>query len=367
MQASAATADRRGPSTQLASWMHSLVGVRIVVAIAMLLISATTAIPQSIAPAERQEGDEPAVAARFAELRSLIGTGEKIIVTKADGTSVRGTLESLSDSSLDVLETATPSRVTRFTEKSARAVRVVRRDSSLDGLLYGVVSGFAPPFLAWAASGSGTKPSTAIAVIGGGAVVGGVIGWLSDRTIKEAITAYQAPPAATFEELRPLTAAGDRLLVTSRTRRVRGRLSNISDAALALEGGTAPLRMSEVLEVQVVRPDRWWPGVVAGAATGLALTRSLSYAMRCSNQGVTSFRVENGVTVLESPCFDFDPPARDYVLLGVTGAVAGGLIDWLWQNKTTVFRAAERPTRTRARVDPIISHRARGLQVSLSF
>lgn len=339
--------------------------VRLLFASAALLCCATVTAAQSSGAAEHADDEGPSISTSFAALRSLVRDGETVIVSMADGTTVRGRLGSLSDSALELVDVTTPSPVIHFTETSARKVRVIRRDSSRDGMLYGTLAGV-PPFTAWSASGSGTKTSTAVAIIGGSVAIGALTGWLTDRALKDVVTVYEAPPATTIEELRLLTTTGDRLLVTSRDgRRLSGRLSRLSHTSLELERAL-PLPTSDILQVQVERRDRWWPSAVMGVATAMFFTPGLSYTFRCSNHGVTH-EVVNGVTYLQSPCIGFDTPAGDYALFGLTGAAAGATIDWLRRDRTTVFRAPASQAGARSHVVPTLSRTGSGLQVSLSF
>jgi hypothetical protein len=55
------------------------------------------------------------------------------------------------------------------------------------------------------------------------------------------------------------------------------------------------------------------------------------------------------------PCEDFDPPAYQYVMVGLAGASAGWMIDWRRRDRTAIDRATSPPRVVRTRVSPFFS------------
>jgi hypothetical protein len=188
------------------------------------------------------------------------------------------------------------------------------------------------------------------------AAVGGVAGLFIDRAWSEKITMYEAPPASTFEGARGQLKGGD-IVVVSRPGEpaIRARLASISetDLELAVDGGRR-IPVAEISSIQIERPDRWWPSAVAGAGLGVLMTHQRTFQLRCDP---SSF----------GPCEDFDPPAYEYVMVGLAGASAGAIIDWLRRDRTTIYRAEAPPTQVRTRVAPFFSPSASGIQVRVAY
>jgi hypothetical protein len=251
-----------------------------------------------------------------------------------------------------------PGHSTTFTEISAREVQLERRDTVADGILIGAASASAPLLLAWMVTSSDDEESRGVVavLVGGLAAAGGVAGLFIDRAWSEKITMYEAPPASTFEGARGQLINGDVVVVTRPGQPgIRARLASTSetDLELAVDGGQR-IPVAEISTIQIERPDRWWPSAVAGAGLGVLMTLRRTFQLRCDP---SSF----------GPCEDFDPPAYEYVMVGLAGAGAGAVIDWLRRDRTTIYRAGSPPTQVRTRVSPFFSRAAYGVHVSVTY
>jgi hypothetical protein len=321
------------------------------------VLTAATARAQSAAAAPEPTSDEAAPATSFAQLRLRLHPGDVLIVKQADGRKTKGLLAAVSDASLELRDVRMPRHSTTFTEISAREVQLERRDSVADGILIGAVSSSAPLLLAWMATSSDDEESGVVAVLAGGmAAVGGVAGLFIDRAWSDKSTMYEAPPASTFEGARGQLKSGD-IVVVSRPGEpvMRARLASTSetDLELAVDGGRR-IPVAEISRIEIERPDRWWPSAVAGAGLGLLMTHQRTFQLRCDR---SSF----------GPCEDFDPPAYEYVAVGLAGASAGAVIDWLKRDRTTIYRAGAPFTQVRTRVAPFFSPSRFGVQVRVKY
>jgi hypothetical protein len=330
------------------------------VVVTVSVLTAGTAKGQSVAPAAEQASDEVEPATSFAQLQSRVHLGDVLIVRQVDGRKTKGILAAISSSSIELRDARIPRQTSEFSEISAREIEVERRDTVVDGVLIGAVSPSAPLFLAWLVTSSDDEGSRGkvAALVGGMAAVGGLAGFFIDRAWSDKITMYEAPPASTMEQARSQLKAGD-LLIVSRPGEpaIRARLASISDTHIELAvdaGRRVPIR--EIAEIQIERPDKWWPSAAAGAGLGVLRTHLRTYQTRCN---YSSF----GPQV----CEDFDPPAYEYVLVGLAGASAGWAIDWLRRDRTTIYRATSLPRDARTRVSPFFSRSASGIQVRVSY
>ena len=171
-------------------------------------------------------------------------------------------------------------------------------------------------------------------------------------------------PATSFGELQGFVKRGDTLSVTDANgRTTKGTLGELSASSLELlvaQRGPndrttivpQPQRSpSDVREIQIVRDDPLWNGLLIGAAPGLgllALCVSIANGCRYNEYGGENF-------------------FRDrFGVMAAVGAGVGLLIDWARKEQVTVYQAPG--VRSSAfRVSPLLSKTAAGVQVSVGF
>lgn len=123
----------------------------------------------------------------FKELQALIKKGDTVYVVDTAGVETRGAVEALSDVSLTLSRSGTRRE---FVESEVARIERRRRDSVRNGLLLGAATGAGVGLLVGRRADSPSCPRSVEcgqgAVIGtvGGAVWGGVGGWIADAFIR---------------------------------------------------------------------------------------------------------------------------------------------------------------------------------------
>lgn len=133
----------------------------------------------------------------FQELQARVKSGDIVFVVDGSGLETRGKVEIVSDVSIGLMVDG----IRRgFDESAITRIDRRRRDSVRNGLVIGLGSGALLGFLAGRAADSPTCPRSGIecgqgALIGtvGGAIWGGVGGWLIDALARNREVIYLAP------------------------------------------------------------------------------------------------------------------------------------------------------------------------------
>ena len=135
-------------------------------------------------------------------------------------------------------------------------------------------------------------------------------------------SAAAQPPVASFDELSRRLQPGDTVWITdSSGKEVKARLLDISPARLALMRGELPLEMraADVVRIRKKQADPLWSGAAIGAA--VALTPAILFCRSGTETGESC-----GENV------------GDLLLVGVTGAVIGALIDAAVKGRKVVYQ-----------------------------
>jgi hypothetical protein len=144
------------------------------------------------------------VASSFDELRGLVGPGEIVHVTNANGTKARGRIVEVSGSSLDVI-LGSDDAVLRFSEHDVNNILAERHDSIWNGPLIGLAVGAGAGLII--ELGAKTEYQS---FNGGGAVGLGTLGFLIGLSIdalnREKVMVYVHPrdPRAASLRIAPI-------------------------------------------------------------------------------------------------------------------------------------------------------------------
>jgi hypothetical protein len=288
-----------------------------------------TATAQSLGPARS-----------FDEVQARVKVGDLVEVMDASGVSVHGDIVALSDVSLTLLLDGTRRE---FASGSVRQIDRRRRDPVKDGLLMGLGAGVLVGVLAGSAADSSSCPRRGVecgqgALVGGigGAVWGGLGGWLADVRIRKREIIYlaqgqpgnaqpdTAPAAwARVQQLDPHTVVrvelDDRVMYQGTL-----RAADAQSVTLTINGHPQPLARAHIHQVSVARSTsrrrRTWIGLGIGAATA-----SVTVGLHCRGR--------------HSSCTEI-APAYFYPL-----TAAGGAVGALWpagQRWKVIFARTER-------------------------
>jgi hypothetical protein len=155
-------------------------------------------------------------AASFEQLQMLVRPGDEITVIDDNGTNLRGTLTSLSSSSLQLVI----GRAQRtFEQSQVRTIRQRRGDSLANGAWTGLAVGMVIPAIALLALHDECYCTAAevAGVLGAYGGLGAGIGVGIDALVRRTKTIYSAPTAAGRVRLTPtLTRDGTAMSVTIR-------------------------------------------------------------------------------------------------------------------------------------------------------
>ena len=150
-----------------------------------LIVCAWIAWLVAVSPARAQQ-----VASSFDELRGLVGPGEIVHVTNANGTKSKGRVVELTGSSLDVV--GSDHEVLRFSEHDVNNILAERRDSIWNGPLIGLAAGAGAGLII--ELGAKTEYQS---FNGGGAIGLGTVGFLIGLSIdalnREKVMVYVHP------------------------------------------------------------------------------------------------------------------------------------------------------------------------------
>lgn len=167
----------------------------------------------------------------------------------------------------------------------------------------------------------------------------------------------QAPAAAasSFDQVAARLKVGDTVLVTDASNAVhKGRLRELSATSIVLTEGGAPLRLAEeqVTAVRWQKPDSLWTGALSGLALGVGLG-----LLAASGEDDDVFMSQGEVAALSAG------------LLGILGALIGTGVDAaIPPKKVLIYERAQGAARASTLgLSPIVSHRRRGLAVSVAF
>lgn len=155
--------------------------------------------------------------------------------------------------------------------------------------------------------------------------------------------------AGSFEQLRALAKAGDRVTVTDLMgREVQGRIEELSAVSLSLLVGKIRVECSEPDLETVSRRDSRWNGTLWGLGVGAVLGASLE----------TSLAGEYGRD-------DIGYGSAVVPLAGL-GAGVGFVVDAMIKGRRVIYARPRMPTKG-ARVSPTWNTRRKGVVVSLRF
>jgi hypothetical protein len=136
------------------------------------------------------------VMSRFDQLPREVEPGDTIIVTDQSGATLKGTLATLSPSTLELRVPAYPLPVSRrLLDRDIATIVRCNRDAVWNGMLIGFAAGAAPVGVAFLYSGEPWHRDYAAPILGVGAA-GLVTGLLIDLLHTERVTVYVSGPRA---------------------------------------------------------------------------------------------------------------------------------------------------------------------------
>lgn len=134
------------------------------------------------------------VAGSFREFRGLVSPGDTIYVTDANGTTVKGTLVDISDSSVIFRsQRDSPARLLSLPERDVNNIRVQRSDPWWNGPLIGLATGAIPGLLIELGGRSEYEKFSGAAAAGLG-TIGLFTGLLVDVLNREKVIVYVRRP-----------------------------------------------------------------------------------------------------------------------------------------------------------------------------
>jgi len=163
-----------------------------------------------------------------------------------------------------------------------------------------------------------------------------------------------AQQSRSFAALQSVLKIGDSVRVTDSSGKVaEGRIADVSVSALKLlvAGRQQDMPESGIREVKRRRPDPRWNGALIGAAIG-ALAGAAVKQWNCGS-------TDCGEGGLVDPGF--------YVFGAGIGAGAGALVDRSIKRFDTVFVRPPTASRRSFKLTPILSKKAKGLELWLRF
>jgi hypothetical protein len=162
------------------------------------------------------------------------------------------------------------------------------------------------------------------------------------------------PPAASFDELRPMLPAGQEVIVTHADgRRTRERVLAVTPSSLEMQSKSMNRRRAlgpatsyaESAITSIKRVDSVWEGMVIGFAAGFGL-------------GVAQCRADD-------ECLLAIPVAP--ILITLTGGLIGATVDALIRKTVYVNGTRRAPGRASIALSPWLAPKTTGVSVSLKF
>jgi hypothetical protein len=166
------------------------------------------------------------VATSFERLQRLVKSGDTIYVTTADGRTTSGRLGSMSPGSLELLvpkvgndgrQTFVPG--TPLSEADVREIRLLRRDSLLNGALIGLAIGAGPWLYVQIATGGYGEPGGENLFLWGALFTGAVtatVGTAIDALMTQRPMVYYKPPSRSGRmQIAPVVSASTTALTMS--------------------------------------------------------------------------------------------------------------------------------------------------------
>src|SRR5262249_34736187 len=149
----------------------------------------------------------------FSELRALVRPGDTLRISEVSGRKTSGRLGTLSPTSLELVSMSTDASgrtvavpKAQLSPSDVAEIRVVRRDSLLNGTLIGLAAGAGPFLAVWpAAAGSEVEINVALGALVGG-VAGAAIGAAVDASRHRQVTVFRAAPRAARLRIAPLVS-----------------------------------------------------------------------------------------------------------------------------------------------------------------